>query len=352
MQTDATIETATRPTVLYPLVRELPADIDTPISVYLKLRGLGPSFLLESVEGGERMARHSMIGVHPSAIIRSWRDRTVIEGEGRWEELSASEGDVLEVLRRRLPRYEGRPRPDLPRFTGGAVGYLGYDVVRSFERLPERSPDTLGLPEAAFMVCERLVIYDHVKHTLLIVAHARAAEGQRPTMGEAEAAIDEIAARLRRPVNLQQASRGAHPAPQEIGAAWGRAPYEDAVRRAKEYIAAGEIFQVVLSRRTVRRTSAEPFEIYRALRRVNPSPYMFYLELPDGLRLIGSSPEVLVRLEEGVIETRPLAGTRPRGAGAEADRALAADLLGDPKERAEHVMLVDLARNDVGRVAE
>jgi len=352
MQTDATIETATRPTVLYPLVRELPADIDTPISVYLKLRGLGPSFLLESVEGGERMARHSMIGVHPSAIIRSWRDRTVIEGEGRWEELSASEGDVLEVLRRRLPRYEGRPRPDLPRFTGGAVGYLGYDVVRSFERLPERSPDTLGLPEAAFMVCERLVIYDHVKHTLLIVAHARAAEGQRPTMGEAEAAIDEIAARLRRPVPVQPASRGTRPAPQEIGAAWGRSPYEDAVRRAKEYIAAGEIFQVVLSRRTVRRTSAEPFEIYRALRRVNPSPYMFYLELPDGLRLIGSSPEVLVRLEEGVIETRPLAGTRPRGAGAEADRTLAADLLGDPKERAEHVMLVDLARNDVGRVAE
>jgi len=346
----ATPEADVRQVTLYPVVRELPADVDTPISVYLKLRALGPSFLLESVEGGERLARYSMIGVHPSAIIRSWRDRTVIEDEGRWEELPATEGDVLEVLRRRLPRYEGPLSAGLPRFTGGAVGYLGYDVVRSFERLPETSPDTLALPEAVFMLCDRLVIYDHLKHSLLVVAHARAEHGERPAMDEAEAAIDEIVARLRRPVPAQQPARAPSP-PEELGSAWSRASFEESVRCAKEYIAAGDIFQVVLSRRSVRRTPAQPFDIYRALRRVNPSPYMFYLELPDGLRLIGSSPEVLVRLEGDVIETRPLAGTRPRHADPEQDRALAAELLADPKERAEHVMLVDLARNDVGRVA-
>ena len=335
--------------VLHPAVRELPADVDTPISVYLKLRTLGPSFLLESVEGGERMARYSMIGVHPHAIIRSWRDRTVIEEEGRWEELSGV-GDALEVLRRRLPRYQSAVGPNLPRFTGGAVGYLGYDAVRSFERLPETAPDTLGLPEAAFMLCDRLVIYDHVKHSLLVVAHARTEGKERPAMDEAEAAIDEIVARLRRPVPPQQTAR-ASAVSAELDSAGTRASFEEAVRRAKEYIAAGDIFQVVLSRRSVRRTPAQPFDVYRALRRVNPSPYMFYLELPDGLRLIGSSPEVLVRLEGDVIETRPLAGTRPRHADPERDRALADELLADPKERAEHVMLVDLARNDVGRVA-
>jgi anthranilate synthase component I len=347
----ATVVADPRQAALYPVVRELPADIDTPISVYLKLRTLGPSFLLESVEGGERMARYSMIGAHPSAIVRSWRGRTVIEEEGRWEELTGAEGDVLEVLRRRLPRYSEALPPGLPRFTGGAVGYIGYDLVRSFERLPERAPDTLRLPEAAFMLCDRLVIYDHVKHSLLVMAHAHTDEGGRPAMDQAEAALDEIVARLRRPVPPQQQVRASAP-PEELGSAWTRASFEEAVRRAKEYIAAGDVFQVVLSRRAVRRTPAQPFDIYRALRRVNPSPYMFYLELPDGLRLIGSSPEVLVRLEGDVIESRPLAGTRPRGPDPEQDRALAAELLADPKERAEHVMLVDLARNDVGRVAE
>ena len=348
----ATPVAETRQAILYPVVRELPADVDTPISVYLKLRNLGPSFLLESVEGGERLARYSMIGVHPNAVVRSWRHRTVIEEEGHWEELVDAEGDVLEVLRRLLPHYGDALPPDLPRFTGGAAGYMGYDLVRSFERLPERAPDTLGLPEAAFMLCDRLVIYDHVKHRLLVVAHAQGDEHQRPDMGQAEAALDEIVARLRRPVPQQAQARATAAPPEELSSTWTRESFEEAVRRAKEYIAAGDIFQVVLSRRATRRTPAQPFDIYRALRRVNPSPYMFYLELPDGLRLIGSSPEVLVRLEGETIETRPLAGTRPRGADSEEDRALAAELLADPKERAEHVMLVDLARNDVGRVAQ
>jgi anthranilate synthase component 1 len=336
---------------LVPVVREFAADIETPISVYLKMRGLGPSFLLESVEGGERVARYSMIGVQPKAILRSWRDRVVIEEEGRWREVVPEQGDVLDVLRDQMGRYGEVVAGDLPRFTGGAVGHMGYDLVCSFERLPDRAPDTLRLPDAAFMLCDRVVLYDHVKHRLLAIAHAR--EGDASSLDEAGAALDEMVARLRRPVPTHFVAPD-EPVDgdvvTEFESAFTRDAYEDAVRAAKEYIAAGDIFQVVLSRRVHRRTTASPFNIYRALRRINPSPYMFYIELPDGLRLIGSSPEVLVRLDGGVVETRPLAGTRPRAADARQDEALERELLADPKERAEHVMLVDLARNDVGRV--
>ena len=336
--------------ILRPVVRELPVDIDTPISIYLKLRGLGPSFLLESVEGGEHLARYSMIGTHPRAMLRSWQDRIVFEQEGQWREFAPEGGDVLDVLRAYLPTYEPGLQNGLPRFTGGAVGYMGYDVVRSFERLPERVPDTLGLPDAIFLLCDRLAIYDHVKHRLLVIAHARPSSEE--SMDEAEAAIDEMVARLRRPLPTRTLSLSPDTKcePEGFGSAFSQEAYEEAVRKAQEYIASGDIFQTVISRRIHRRTPAQPFDIYRALRRVNPSPYMFYLELPDGLRLIGSSPEVLVRLDQGIVESRPLAGTRPRGTTPEEDEALATELLADPKERAEHVMLVDLARNDLGRV--
>ena len=337
---------------LRPVMRELPADVETPISIYLKLRGLGPSFLLESVEGGEHLARYSMIGTQPWAILRSWRDRVVLEEAGRWQESALEDDDVLDILRAHLPMYETIPQEGLPRFTGGAIGYMGYDLVRSFERLPARAPDTLGLPEAVFLLCDRLVIYDHVKHRLLVVAHARSSEGGEGSPREAEAAIEEMVARLRRPLPtlVETPKRGASTEPADFDSSFPRQDYEAAVHKAKEYIASGDIFQVVLSRRMHRCTKAQPFDIYRALRRINPSPYMFYLELPDGLRLIGSSPEVLVRLDHGFVETRPLAGTRPRSATPVEDKALAEELLADPKERAEHVMLVDLARNDLGRV--
>lgn len=338
---------------LYPMIQELPADLDTPISVYLKLRGLGPSFLLESVEGGEHLARYSFIGAQPRGILRSWRNRIVLEEEGHWAEFTLDSGDILDVLRAHLPRYETSLQEGLPRFTGGAVGYMGYDLVRSFERIPERTPDTLGLPEAVFLLCDRLVIYDHVKHRLLVITHARSTEMQPIAHREAEAAMDEMIARLKRPLPTAFTHSPAHhptsPSP-PFESAFSREAYEAAVHKAKEYIASGDIFQVVLSRRIHRRTSAQPFHIYRALRQINPSPYMFYLELPDGLRLIGSSPEVLVRVDQGIVETRPLAGTRPRGATVAADQAMIEELLADPKERAEHVMLVDLARNDLGRV--
>ena len=339
------------PGKLRPVVRELAADVDTPISVYLKLRGLGSSFLLESVEGGEHLARFSMIGIQPRAVLRSWRDRVVLEGEGYWREFPLDGQDILDLLQAYLPHYEAGLDEDLPRFTGGAVGYMGYDLVRSFEHLPDQPEDTLGVPESTFLLCDRLVVYDHVKHRLLVIAHADGSNGS--AIAEAEAAIDEMAARLRRPLPASQAptepSRSAKVP--EFESAFGREAYESSVRAAKEYITAGDIFQVVVSRRSSRRTTAQPFDIYRALRRINPSPYMFYLELPDGLRLIGSSPEVLVRLDRGVVETRPLAGTRPRGGTVAEDESLGAALLSDPKERAEHVMLVDLARNDVGRVS-
>jgi len=341
----------TRVREVHPVVRELPADIETPISAYLKVRGLGPSFLLESVEGGEHVARYSMIGIHPKAIVRAWRDRITLEEEGHWHEFDTAERDVLDVLRAYLPKYPASLPEGLPRFAGGAAGYMGYDLVRSFERLPTRAPDTLHLPEAIFLICDRLIVYDHVKHRLLLIAHSEAELGEKASRRETEAALDELAARLRRPLPEAPPPLGNPPmSGGSLTSAFSRPAFEEAVRRAQEYIAAGDIFQVVLSRRSQRRTWARPFDIYRALRRINPSPYMFYFELPDGLRLIGSSPEVLVRLDRGTVESRPLAGTRPRGATLEKDRRLEAELLADPKERAEHVMLVDLARNDLGRV--
>jgi anthranilate synthase component 1 len=339
----------TNRTLLRPLVRELPADVETPISVYLKLRGLGPSFLLESVEGGEHLARYSFVGAHPRAVLRSWRDRAVLEEAGRWREFALDGRDVLDVLRDELPCYAEEPPAGLPRLTGGAVGYMGYDLVRSFERLPDNNPDTLGLPEAVFLLADQLVIYDHVKHRLLVIAHAE--QGSPESEQEARAALDEMVARLQRPLpahTLQPVPSAQQAEPFE--GAFTREAFEDAVRQAKEYIAAGDIFQVVPSRRIHRRTSAQPFDIYRALRRINPSPYMVYMELPDGLRLVASSPEVLVRVDRGLVETRPLAGTRPRGATPAEDVRLERELLADPKERAEHVMLVDLGRNDLGRV--
>lgn len=338
--------------VLTPVVRELPADVETPVSVYLKLRGLGPSFLLESVEGGEHLARYSIIGSHPRGTITAWRDRLVVEEEGRWLEMPLAGRDVLDVLRQYLPTYAGAPIPDLPRFTGGAVGYMSYDLVRSFERLPRIKPDTLGLPEAFFLLCDRLVVYDHVKQRLVVIAHASDEDTGGRAREEAEAAVEELIARLRRPLpnGMKPLSEPADAEPLPFETAFPRPAFEEAVERAKAYIRAGDIFQVVLSRRIHRMTSAQPFDVYRALRRINPSPYMFYLELPDGLRLIGSSPEVLVRVDRGVVETRPLAGTRPRGATPAEDQALEQELLTDVKERAEHVMLVDLARNDLGHV--
>ncbi len=328
-------------------VRELPVDLETPVSLYLKLRGQGPSFLLESVEGGDRLGRYSFIGLQPSRILTAWRGRAELAEEGRRERMALDQGSVLDRLRGLLQNGPA-PIPGLPRYTGGAVGYLGYDLVRDFERLPATAAGGLGLPEAVLLFCDVTVILDHVQHRLWIVAQAPVRASTAAAEVQAEALIEATAARLRAPLSQESAAPGGPGGPTQDTLT--REQYEAAVRRAKGYIAAGDVFQVVLARRLARPTAAAPFEVYRALRRLNPSPYMFYLDLPDDLRLIGSSPEVLVRLEGRTAEVRPLAGTRRRGADDGEDLSLAEELLADPKERAEHIMLVDLGRNDLGRV--
>jgi len=339
------------PTMPPPLVREVPSDLDTPISAFYKLRPLGACMLLESVEGGEHMARYSFIALRPQSMIQAWPDRIVLTSdEGEETVFDPSQGHVLEVLRRLLPQYAAPLPADLPRFTGGAIGTLSYDLVRCFERLPSPPPDTLGLPLATLNLCDRVVAYDHLMHRLIVLVHERPLGSGIASRVEAQRAMDEILACLAGPVPAPEPAI-APPTPlPPLETAFPRAAFEEAVRRAREYIAAGDIFQVVPSRRIHRPTVAHPLDLYRALRRVNPSPYMFYLDLPQEFSLVGSSPEMLVRVEDGLVTSRPLAGTRPRGATPEEDRALEIELLADPKERAEHVMLVDLARNDVGRV--
>ncbi len=332
-----------------PVYRELPADLETPVSVYLRLRGQGPSFLLESVEQGEQIGRYSFLGTQPTMILTARGDRVSLGG-GSGASLAEHQGDPLRVLAAVLAKRRSVSLPGLPRFTGGAVGYMGYDLVRFIERLPATATDDLvGVPDATFLFADQLVIFDHVRHRLLVMTNARLEGDLTSAYAEAVARVDALVARIRSPF--------VPPAPVVVsnGNGWEsnftQAGFETAVCRAKEYIAAGDIFQVVLSQRLKRRTRADPFTIYRALRMLNPSPYMYYLELPDDVRVIGSSPEMLVRLEEnGRAELRPIAGTRRRGATPEEDAAMAEELRSDPKERAEHVMLVDLGRNDLGRV--
>jgi len=334
---------------LMPVWKELAADVETPVSVYLKLAGEGPSFLLESVEGGEHIGRYSFLGFQPSTLVSSRGRQVQIKSGDQREELELRDGDPLHILRAFLKRQRVVGDEALPRFWGGAVGYLAYDMVRFFERLPDTSTDELGLPDCAFLFPELVVIFDHLTRRMKVVALAHLDEGVAAGYGQAVQRIEEGIERLRSPLPPAKARPG-----HEQGAAprsnFTAQEFGEIVRRAKEYIAAGDIFQVVLSQRVYRPTSADPFTIYRALRMLNPSPYMFYLDL-EGLKLVGSSPEMLVKLEEDVAETRPIAGTRPRGQTPEEDGALEEELLADPKERAEHVMLVDLGRNDLGRVS-
>ncbi len=336
---------------LVPVYRELPADLETPVSVYIKLRDSGPSFLLESVEKGEQLGRYSFIGVQPPMTLLCKRDQVrLLSGGGALLE-EKRETDPFTELEEVLARRHPVPLPGLPRFTGGAVGYWGYDTVRFIERLPETAVDDRPeLPDAAFLLADNLVIFDHVRHRLLVLANARLEGDLTAAYAEAVARIEGVIGRLHRPLRIPPLKNVASDARWESN--FTQDAYEAIVRRAKEYIAAGDIFQVVLSQRLRRRTQADPLTIYRALRMLNPSPYMFLLELPDNLRLIGSSPEMHVRLEGRKAYLHPIAGTRWRGETPEEDDRLAEELLADPKERAEHVMLVDLGRNDLGRVCE
>lgn len=338
--------------------RELPADLETPVSVYLKLRARpnGPSFLLESVEKGEIVGRYSFIGVHAPMSAVSYGDRTILGAAGGMV-LEERSGDPLEVVKEALAGRQRAAVRGLPSFTGGAVGYFAYDMVRFMERLPKTAERKLDIPDMALLFADNLVVFDHVRHRLIVIANMRVENDHRAAYADAVARIDQIVADLRRPLTPPVTPTIQNDAKWESNLT--QDAFESKVKQAKEYIAAGDIFQVVISQRLSRQTDADPFTIYRALRMVNPSPYMFFLDFAgiagiDGppVRLIGSSPEMHVRLENNVAFLHPIAGTRWRGKTQEEDDALANDLMNDPKERAEHVMLVDLGRNDLGRVCD
>jgi anthranilate synthase component 1 len=341
---------------LVPVYRELPADLDTPVSVYLKLVAHGAAFLLESVEGGEQVGRYSFIGVAPRARLAFTGRQVMRQVNGERTDAVLPEGrDPLHVLQDELARFRPVVLPDLPRFVGGLVGYLGYDTVRFFEpRLAAHLalPGERDLPDALFLLADTLVAFDHARGRLLIIANAHLDGDLHAAYAEALARIEAIATALAQPL-----ARGVHApagALSPLRSNFSRVEFEALVRRAQASIAAGDVFQVVLSQRLARTTAAAPFDIYRALRRLNPSPYMFYFDFGTvqgaPYHVVGASPEMLVRLEGCRASLRPIAGTRPRGRQPAEDLELERALTADPKERAEHVMLVDLGRNDLGRV--
>jgi anthranilate synthase component 1 len=341
-----------------PVSRELSADTLTPVTAFLRLRRPGsPAFLLESVEGGERLGRYSFLGRDPFQTLSATGGETVLERGGRRERLD--EG-FFQALARIAQGFRPAPVPGLPPLTGGAVGHIGYDAVRWIEKLPDRHARDSSLPDAELRFYDGLIAFDHAKHRLILIANALVDPRDAPARHEeayraAVRRIDDLAEALARPlpgVEVPEPLRPLEPGSVADGMAsnFTRAGFEAAVARAREYIAAGDAFQIVLSQRFRREVSVDPFRVYRALRSLNPSPYLFYLEWGE-TALFGSSPETMVRVEGRRVMVRPIAGTRRRGATPEEDAALETDLLHDEKELAEHRMLVDLGRNDVGRVA-
>ncbi len=356
-----------RPGGFVPVVRELIADTITPVSAFLRLRARSPdAFLLESVEGGERIGRYSFLGLDPFARISATGDRVV------WEVLRPARGAAAAPLAEKgffkalgevVGRYHTTPVRGLPPFTGGAVGYIGYDAIRYLEKIPDRHPRPDGLPEADFRLYDTVLAFDRARHRLILIAQVQAptlqgaAQGEdlRALFGDAQKRLDRLEETLRAPVSgeeieLRLSSRDRPSITDGMESNFTREGYESAVLCAKEFIAAGDAFQIVLSQEFRRRTSVDPFLVYRALRALNPSPYLFYLS-GGGATVVGSSPEILVKVVDRTVTVRPIAGTRRRGLDAAEDQELERDLLADEKELAEHRMLVDLGRNDVGRVA-
>ncbi len=323
---------------LIPIYREIVADLETPVSAFLKINRGGYSFLLESVEGGERLARYSFIGTEPYKVL-------AIKGEDK--------ADSLPLVAAELNKYKIVPVSGLPKFCGGAVGYLSYETVTRFEKLPSPERDPLGLPEAVFMFVDTALVFDHVSHKIKVLSHAHLDGDIEKAYRQAVDRIDSLVERLSQPLKLGQPKKPvARPAGNlMLSSNFSKEGFEESVLKIKQYITAGEAIQVVLSQRLSCPTEASPFEIYRALRTINPSPYMFFLDFND-FYLVGASPEILVRVEDGTVLTRPLAGTRPRGSNPAEDARLEQELRHDEKERAEHIMLVDLGRNDIGRVSQ
>ncbi len=320
---------------LVPVYHEIMADLETPVSAYLKIARGNYSFLLESVEGGERLARYSFIGTEPSLVLKTKKENPV---------------DPLLLVEKELGQFRLVPVAGLPRFHGGMVGYLSYETARYFERLPSPDPDPLGLPESILMLADTMLAFDHLTHKIKVISHVHLDGDIEAAYLEATSKIDGLVDRLRQPVPPETLPRA--PSPQSpVSSNLSQAEFESRVSRAKDYIYAGDIIQVVLSQRLAKPTNANPFAIYRALRSINPSPYMYYLHMGD-FHIVGASPELLVRAEDGVVSNHPIAGTRPRGKNPAQDMALEEELKADEKECAEHIMLVDLGRNDIGRISE
>jgi anthranilate synthase component 1 len=347
---------------LIPVTRRLLADFETPLSAYWKLRGQGESFLFESVEGGEHLGRYSFVGCNPRAVIRQqdrhvevWEDGRLI----RRVEVAREPGpdqvrDGLQVVEQVLARFRPVDVPGLPRFTGGAVGFLGYEFIHDIEPVvPRPAHDELRTPTLYFLIADELLIFDRVAQTLTILVNAVVEPGQSPgeAYEDAVGEIERLIELLKQPLESSPIEVPVDPPAVHFASNTSQGQFEANVVRAKEFITAGDIIQIVGSQRFSAEVKATPLDVYRAVRTVNPSPYMFLLEL-DGLSLVGASPELHVRCVDRQVEIRPIAGTRRRGKTPLEDQALREELLADPKERAEHVMLVDLARNDIGRVCE
>jgi anthranilate synthase component 1 len=348
------------PGSMVPVSRELLEDTLTPVVALLRLRARSRSaFLLESVEGGERIGRYSFLGMDPFARISASGDRVTWEGWGGASGPEA-EGNFFDVCRRAMEIYRAVPVKGIPPFAGGAVGYIGYDAIRYIEKIPDRHPREEGcLPDAAFNFYDTVVAFDRARHRLVLIAQVHAPSGGREPLDllyrEAQFRLDRLEDALLHPVPGEEAAGRIDPLPpapilEGMRSNFSQEDFEAAVAKAKDHIAAGDAFQIVLSQEFRRRTDVDPFQVYRVLRALNPSPYLFYLTWDD-TALVGSSPEILVKVEGRKVTVRPIAGTRPRSPDADEDRRREADLLADEKELAEHRMLVDLGRNDVGRVA-
>ncbi|MFC4302843.1 anthranilate synthase component I [Cohnella boryungensis] len=339
-----------------PVVRKLLADTETPIRVFQHLSRDKRAFLLESVEGGVKWARYSFIGTDPFLVLKLKHNRLTLEQKGKIESLKTTE--PLQMLREKLRSYRSPALPELPPFTGGAIGFFGYDLLQYYERkLPPHKEDDLNMDDMQFMFCDRVIVFDHFKQQVLVIGNVHIPEGASDADIEASYretlnGIDDTIRRIQQPLPVQP-SRSTPPQDPELGDIASNLTKEqflDNVNQAKEYIRAGDIFQVVLSQRFHIETEVDPLHVYRVLRTMNPSPYMYVLKLDDEV-IVGTSPELLVKVDDGKVETRPIAGTRPRGRTPEEDVRLEKELLADEKERAEHVMLVDLGRNDLGRVS-
>ncbi len=335
-----------------PVSREVSADLETPVSCFLKVGDRPYSYLLESVEGGQNLARYTFIGASPSLVFESKGRQIAIETPGKGKKTFKTGQDPLAELEKLLKRYKQAPVGDLPPFCGGAVGYMGYDTVRFFEKIPDKNRDAQGIPDSLFIFTDILFVFDHLQRKLKVVCNVFVDGHASPEEAylEAEEKIDRELRRLRS-TTPSAAAPSRETYTQKVSSNFTRAAFKKIVLKAKQYIKAGDIFQVVLSQAFKTPLKAQPFDVYRALRSVNPSPYMFYIN-GGGFQLVGSSPEVHVRYEDGKASLRPIAGTRHRGADEAADRRLEKELLADKKECAEHLMLVDLGRNDLGRVCE